>query len=953
MLLKKKIFLLFFFILFALSLFAQKNDLTSVDGLPTKEVYDLLVDKKGFLWIAHDLGVSKYDGVSFTHYHCPGQMALSMTDLSEDNFGKIWCHNFNGQIFYVLNDQLHLLNSYSPNKEGQFPRIGLLGDELIATSAKGAFICNTQDLTYKYLRGGTGTTSLAILNGEAILYGHDKWFSYKKGGALKPLYSSRVAFRNTAYLHPQAYRDTLFISSTLLGYFHKLVIRGDSVLFTKVEKAPYFVNTLSLHNNNLWVNTKTDSYTLDRKARIKGLDLTDIVTDQEGNIWYSSLQNGLMVRYINDAFVKYKFLQLGKSDFVRSMASFAGVLACGTQNGEVILYDTVKRKVLFRNKLSLPGGSIEKINCYTGGAFLISASVGTWLLNINDKKLKIVNEKVLKDYDLFDHTLFSATSEQLTITSTDSRKGSINEFIHDTFPWLHSMRQEQNQVTLVQQRCRSVKYDSVNRVLYAALSKGLHIIDKDGIKQVFYEGRVINSSALAFACGEIYVGDFNRGLLIIHGKQIKAVSIADGLLSNTILKLKAYGDHLYITSEKGMQLYDARLRHFIKDIRLPTFEQGILYDVVESNRTALISTSEGVYRVALGKKGKRKTFENYLKYIIINNRDTVTSFSHELSYDSNNITFQLAVPAYSNAHRIFFRYRLEDGGNRGWNLSAAGERNLQYAALMPGKYTFEAIAITADGNQAARHIKINFIISKPWWLRAWFAVAISLLVCAVIAVSIRSYYRKKLKEEQDNHEKKIAIEIERYRIGAEIHDDIGAGLSALRLYTGLVKEKIEDPKLKTDVSRIYGLVTELSTQIREVIWTLDPAHDSLENLLYYLRQQTVNLFEQTDILLKFHLPEKIRDYKIGGEKRRNIYLLVKEACHNAIKHSKATEVLVNIRSEENLLWIYVSDNGIGFQETPNRESRGFINMNRRIKTINGRLDIRSGNGTELEFWIPV
>ena len=83
------------------------QQLQRIANPPSNEIYDLLVDKKGFLWVAHDLGVSRYDGISFTSFTNQEQSAISMTDLIEDNYGRIWCHNFNSQVFYIEHDKMH------------------------------------------------------------------------------------------------------------------------------------------------------------------------------------------------------------------------------------------------------------------------------------------------------------------------------------------------------------------------------------------------------------------------------------------------------------------------------------------------------------------------------------------------------------------------------------------------------------------------------------------------------------------------------------------------------------------------------------------------------------------------------------------------------------------------------------------------------------------------------
>src|SRR5579863_3425272 len=113
----------------------QDSAFVPIPNSPCPEVYGLLKDKAGYIWMAHDFGVSRYDGKNFVSFGNPGENALAVTDLIEDDCQRIWCHNFAGQIFYIENFQLHLLTSFKFEDEPSYPRIGLCGDELVATSS--------------------------------------------------------------------------------------------------------------------------------------------------------------------------------------------------------------------------------------------------------------------------------------------------------------------------------------------------------------------------------------------------------------------------------------------------------------------------------------------------------------------------------------------------------------------------------------------------------------------------------------------------------------------------------------------------------------------------------------------------------------------------------------------------------------------------------------------------
>jgi signal transduction histidine kinase len=159
-------------------------------------------------------------------------------------------------------------------------------------------------------------------------------------------------------------------------------------------------------------------------------------------------------------------------------------------------------------------------------------------------------------------------------------------------------------------------------------------------------------------------------------------------------------------------------------------------------------------------------------------------------------------------------------------------------------------------------------------------------------------------------EKQLAIQFERQRISAEMHDDIGAGLSGIRLLTEMTKNKVKGTAASSEVEKIYDSVGDISAKMKEVIWSLNTENDELSSLISYIQRQARSWLENYPCQLNITIPEKIPDVEIDGESRRNIFLTVKEAVHNIIKHSGADKVTIDIACDEQLI-ITVSDNGKG------------------------------------------
>jgi signal transduction histidine kinase len=226
-------------------------------------------------------------------------------------------------------------------------------------------------------------------------------------------------------------------------------------------------------------------------------------------------------------------------------------------------------------------------------------------------------------------------------------------------------------------------------------------------------------------------------------------------------------------------------------------------------------------------------------------------------------------------------------------------------------------------------------------------------LAGIIFLIARFIYRYQLRKQRAAMEKQLAVQMERQRISSEMHDDIGAGLSGVRLLTEMTKNKLKDGDATGEVEKIYQSVGELSSKMKEVIWSLNTENDSLSSLIAYLQKQARMMMENYSGKFFMTIPETIPDVKITGEARRHIHLLVKEALHNIIKHSGADNTELTISCDDKLK-IVVADNGKGMDTVVNNETgNGMKNMRKRIQQLHGILFIESKNGLKLTFEIPL
>lgn len=219
----------------------------------------------------------------------------------------------------------------------------------------------------------------------------------------------------------------------------------------------------------------------------------------------------------------------------------------------------------------------------------------------------------------------------------------------------------------------------------------------------------------------------------------------------------------------------------------------------------------------------------------------------------------------------------------------------------------------------------------------------------------RARERERLRTENEKKEleKQMAImeaqQQERNRISADMHDELGSGVTAIRLMSEIVRAKMKDTTLP-EIDKISNSANDLITKMNTIIWTMSSSNDTVENLVTYIRTYAFEYFENTGIECRFNLPATIPNIELSGEKRRNIFLAVKESLNNVVKHAKATSITIDVKIEDRRLSINIQDNGIGIDlDSIRRFGNGLKNMKSRLERINGKFTIINNEGALTQF----
>ncbi|HEY9364577.1 MAG TPA: two-component regulator propeller domain-containing protein, partial [Chitinophagaceae bacterium] len=319
-------------------------------------------------------------------------------------------------------------------------------------------------------------------------------------------------------------------------------------------------------------------------------------------------------------------------------------------------------------------------------------------------------------------------------------------------------------------------------------------------------------------------------------------------------------------------------------------------------------------------------------------------------YYKNDFSFKFAALDYTRPEANNIQYMLESW-DAGW--VTADNKSARYANLSPGNYTLKLKVSNANGTWSDEE-SINIVIKLPFWKQTWFLSIIGLLLFLAIVVSTNRISQQKAKRKLRLLEKQIAINAERNRISADMHDEIGSGITHIALLSELIQTRLnKESQLKKDINIIATSARKLVQTMSDIIWALNPQNDTLENLLAYIREQSQQYFEPLEMQFEIDFPDAVPEIKLSNAERRNLYLVTREALNNAMKHSAGTAIKLKLEITKKSFCFSVSDNGKGMNEKCKHGSNGIRIMKKRMEDINGTIEWLSLNGTTVKYFLYI
>ena len=1000
----------FLFFLTSNSCIAQQFNVKTYsfnEGLTTYNIKKALQDKYGFIWLATQDGVYRYDGTNFESYKKSSDGSASIRenfifDIALGNDENLYIASFPNTGVDVINIRtLKVTPLLSQKKENEDGLPDLWIEKIFCDAENNLWIggkeylrvFNLDEKKFKdfqqsvTMRPDNHITFIRSVNKNTIAVGaKDYGILFYNTASLKIQDSIRTLqnINNITVSDLCVKNDSCYFSSGSKLYsgkfFNGTWQQGRTIIVPAISDN--IINCITTgRENELWLGTNNGIGKFDLTTnQFKTINneyfnadnfIGDLFHDKENGLWISSSKNLIRMNLIPSPFYAIKGSKDGttKMNHIYSLVPVnkTHLFACGTDG--LYLFDPVSESVR-KIKGTSALGIIHYVYKMNDDLWLVCSDAGMYAYQPSKEILsKDLLIRLFPEWRPFTNNYFNntvkwgnktywASEEQEGLLIWDNDKHEIRQYKSGTAVSHGIPENHMHNIKLDKEGFIWMLFDNSVAKYDVAVDSVVKVLKYDPSGKGFNAGIFFDM----YDDGSIlWFGTYGGGINGYNKKtgEWKYITEDNGLCNNAVYGILPERDSIFwVSTNNGISRVNYKtekcLNYFVEDgLHDNSFDEkgALLFD-----KKLFFAGVNGFTSVDLENYySSSMAFPVYVKkleYIKGNKRTTLNDLEWnkiKLPAGTSAATISLSAISYTS-NRPRFSYKIK--GFQDEYLPAGDKNKIELNALSYGEYEIDIRYMNEKGEFVEGIVGIDLEILPFWYQTWWFRMLVIIVALSIIISIVRLIYISRLRKQRAVLEKQLAVQFERQRISAEMHDDIGAGLSGIRLLTEMTKGKVKDTAASSEVEKIYESVGDISAKMKEVIWSLNTENDELSSLISYIQRQARSWLEHYPCQLNITIPEKIPDLEIDGESRRNIFLAVKEAVHNIIKHSGADKVTINIACDEQLI-ITVSDNGRGMHVDENSNiGNGLKNMRQRIHQLNGKIFIQNQEGFTLKFEIP-
>ncbi len=988
--------LIFFFILIHLNygLFSQRTTYLNLhrfhtsNGMSSSNVRKITQDAHGFIWIATQDGLYRFDGSKFTSYN-RGQSSnhnLTGSDIRDMTLSgdTLWIINSFGGIDAINTITGNSIYHFDQQKNidwqnETFLSITSCQNTVFIAGTIGLVILNTKDFKFQTIHkldvGNIFIKSISI--SKVILDNHHRlWLLLANKGVavinsenLKVLdfkYDSSVIFYDCDLRDEQTIiagtnqglRQYSFFNnkiSLLATTFPNLeLISSKDVYAVKVlSDEIYFSLRGYLMKYNF--TSKKSNTILDSRYGIEKdwtRSVYSIQFDNEKNIWLGCQEGIACAINSSSAFLSYfkssdsydainhSYFLYPYNDTITLACAEDGLYRVNTVNGIIKSLDKGK-SYFFTYKI-------------IDSNLIISNDNGTYIYE--DGKNIPLESRYIEFKQLGKIILNSAIqlSDSLYIFGTQNKKGIIiwNYKLH----CITQIHKYSKYVSLPENVINTIYLDKKGLVwILSDNFVSIYYFKKGLIKRLNIQNPITHHFYNLFfdiqnVSNKYYIASYGNGILQLDEKfkfQTE-ISHSNGLSNNGVYKLIPYKDSLLTASTNNglsiVNLSTLKIKNFYID------------DGLQSNEFEELSGNFNNGHIFLGGLNGFTVLDPTFLHInkippilYFTNLKIDKTFNHNsIKWDSSNLdTRQFIVSNnwlqanvsfvglnYSNPTRVTYQYRIKER-DTSW-IDLGTQNFVTLIGLTPGTYTLEVKASNEDGYWSP--VKQLILVFEPKWFQTWWFFALLTLTTTSILYLLYRFRINQVRKQQQI----------RKDIASDLHDDIGSSLNTVKIFTHLAKREKGKEQYFDEIEHS---LTSATIGLRDMIWVLDDSQDTIYELAERIKKIVLPVLTANGIQLESKVEPG--DFKLLSKaEKRNLYLIAKEFVNNSIKYSSCNRISLLIQLVKNKNCISIEDNGIGFNATSSKtEGNGLKNIAKRAEQIHYDIEIHSapGKGTLIQL----
>ncbi len=921
------------------------------DGLVHSSILCIFEDSAGYLWIGTSGGVSRWDGVNWRNFQTQhGLPGSSVRQIIEDETGNIYLAT-SGGVAIIKGDSV----VQSITEENGLVNRSILaihrseaGEIYLGTWGGGIYILEDRQLT-KTIRSGDGLAHDIVMD---IHETEDGTFYFATWGGGISLYKNdkfiRTLNKANGLVNDHVWNISAAADGTLyFGTWGGLSVFKNGLLTEILRGGTDNFDIYDIHQNrggDIYLATDDGVFQYEDKRLTKPIrkenglphDLVRcIFEDHQGILYFGTDDGGISLHKPRSVFSLDAGTGLAGNVILAIYQAPDSTMYFGSRENGVAIHGNGRQVDLLNELNGLKSNRISSISAAENGTIYFGTNGGVSVYR---------NGAIIKQLDLrnglqTNRVLCTLVGEDGTLY-VGTWSGGLTIFKNEKF---HKTLTSRN--GLAGDIVSAILEDKDGTFYFAVSGFGVSRY-KEGrfLEPLDEESGLVSNSVISIynrEDGSLLFGTWGGGLSIYRDGSFQNIDSEDGLASNIVYAIAEDDDgRIYLNTAHGVNIIDLddeniTVRHFNSDDGLinDSGTRGIMKDL---NGRLWFGTSAGVTcyspdqirtnrippRVHLTGIG---VFDDQLARWPFPQRK---AFSHDENFFRMSfVGINLPAP-----EKVIYQHKLS-GVDRAWVVGK--ERAVQYTDLSPDDYEFEVKAMNEFGVWSEPE-KLAFAIGPPFWRTIWFR---GILVLAILALGWLIYRIRMARI--------LEVEKLRTRIASDLHDDIGATLTHIALGSEIIQTTNDSGRIKRQATKIGALSREVTQTFSDIIWSIDARNDTVGELLGRMKELCYQSLTPHGIEYEFEIDGLDEKKVISVDLRQNIYLIVKEALHNVVKHAGASEVKINLRNNSNHLRISIKDNGQGATQTEGGNGSGIKNMEMRARRIAGSIEISYQPGTEV------